>query len=142
MVEWLFTETPFHRSGFSPNVLFTERAAIHLWDCSPNVLQYNRAHTAALVKRCFGENPPHLLNKHITIVITIVKVTPQFVASLESSIMLPEASFTLLEPHLWCLQYRHYSQLSLMILFYDRNMFIVVACHWGNKIPSAWTLCF
>ncbi len=37
-VEWLFTETPFHRSGFSPNVLFTERAAIHLWDCSPNVL--------------------------------------------------------------------------------------------------------
>ncbi len=37
-VEWLFTETPFHRSGFSPNVLFTEKAAIHLWDCSPNVL--------------------------------------------------------------------------------------------------------
>ncbi len=36
-VEWLFTETPFHRSGFSPNVLFTERMAIHLWDCSPNI---------------------------------------------------------------------------------------------------------
>jgi len=36
-VEWLFTETPFHRSGFSPNVLFTEKAAIHLWDCSPNI---------------------------------------------------------------------------------------------------------
>jgi hypothetical protein len=37
-VEWLFTETPFHRIGFSPNILFTEKAAIHLWDCSPNVL--------------------------------------------------------------------------------------------------------
>ncbi len=37
VVEWLFTETPFHRSGFSPNVLSTEKAAIHLWDCSPNV---------------------------------------------------------------------------------------------------------
>jgi hypothetical protein len=37
-VEWLFNETPFHRSGFSPNVIFTKKAAIHLWDCSPNVL--------------------------------------------------------------------------------------------------------
>jgi hypothetical protein len=38
----LFTEAAIHRTllqvEHSPNVLFTEKVAIPLWDCSPNVL--------------------------------------------------------------------------------------------------------
>ncbi len=44
----LFTEAAIHRTllqvEHSSNILFTEKAAIPLWDCSLNVLQFNRAH--------------------------------------------------------------------------------------------------